>query len=80
MSERVEHLGQRVELRQQKRRLTAEVEALRDKLRRALPAHEEAETLKGEEILDTAIALKTSLDELTAVERKIAILTRELGD
>ncbi len=80
MSERVNNLGVRLELRQQAQRLRTEAEALRDKLRHALPIHEEADTLNGEEIINTAIALNTSLNELTGLNRKIAILTRELGE
>jgi hypothetical protein len=79
MAERHEMLGQRAELKPQAQRLRVECEALRDRLRSALPIHEEVDSLGGENILTTAIALKTSLDELAGLNRKIDILNRELG-
>ncbi|HEU6436126.1 MAG TPA: hypothetical protein VE028_01585 [Nitratidesulfovibrio sp.] len=79
MSERAENLGRRVELRQQRQRLEAEVVALRDRLRRLLPVDADPTELKGEEVLQAAIALHTSLDELGGVARRIDILNRELG-
>ena len=72
-------LGQRAELLPQRQRLRAECEALRDRLRLALPIHEEVDSLDGEKVLNTAIALKNSLDELSGMNRKIEILSRELG-
>ena len=80
MSERLENIGLRADLRMQKTRLEAEVEALRDTLRRLLPKHEDVIELNGEKILNTAIALNTSLEELKGIQRKIAILNRELGE
>jgi len=72
-------LGQRAELLPQRQRLRVECEALRDRLRGALPIHEEVDALDGGNILDTALALKNSLDELVGLNRKIEILNRELG-
>ncbi|WP_027188218.1 hypothetical protein [Desulfovibrio cuneatus] len=80
MSERIQNLGLRTELRQTAQRLGVEVEALRDQLRGLLPTHEEPDTLNGETILNTAIALQGRLAELQGYTRKIAILNRELGD
>ena len=80
MSERLENIGLRADLRMQKTRIETEVEALRDTLRRLLPKHEDAVELNGEKILNTAIALNTSLEELKNIQRKIAILSRELGE
>ena len=80
MSERLENIGLRADLRMQKIRIETEVEALRDTLRRLLPKHEDAVELNGEKILNTAIALNTSLEELKNIQRKIAILSRELGE
>lgn len=79
MAERHEMLGQRAELKPRQQRLRVECEALRDRLRSALPAHEEVGALNGENILDTAIALKASLEELSGVSRKIKILESNLG-
>lgn len=79
MSERHELLGQRAELKPERQRLAVECEALRDKLRRHLPLHEEIGTLDAEAIARTAIALATSLGELTSIQRKIGILDKELG-
>jgi hypothetical protein len=80
MGERHEMIGQKAELSPQRLRLTVECEALRDKLRQALPLHEDVAALDGENILNTAIALQNSLAELGGVNRKIAILNRELGE
>lgn len=80
MSERLENIGLRADLRMQKIRIETEVEALRDTLRRLLPKHEDVIELNGEKILNTAIALNTSLEELKGIQRKIAILNRELGE
>ncbi|MDR1398138.1 MAG: hypothetical protein LBJ14_10480 [Desulfarculales bacterium] len=79
MGERHEMLGQRAELMPQRQRLRVECEALRDKLRAALPVHEDVDALNGETILTAAIALQTSLAELAGMNRKIEILNRELG-
>ena len=79
MSERAENLGRRVELRREAKRLTAECEALRDSLRRALPVVEDVAGLDREKILSSAVALDQSLLELEGVRKKITVLTRELG-
>ena len=80
MSERREHLGQREELRARKKRVAAEVASHRDSLRAALPVAAESEELDGEHVLALAIALNERLEELKGLNRKITILTRELGD
>jgi hypothetical protein len=80
MSERHELLGQRAELMPGRQRLRVECEALRDKLRASLPVHEEVDTLDGENLLNTAIALQTNLAELAGLNRKITILNRQLGE
>ena len=80
MSERHEMLGQRAALTPERQRLTVECEALRDTLRKALPLHEEVGALNGDKIATTAIALQNSLGELAGVNRKIDILSRELGE
>ena len=80
MSERHEMLGQRAELTGERLRLCTECEALRDALRKHLPLHEEVHSLNADKIATTAIALQTSLGELQGVQRKIDILSRNLGD
>ena len=80
MSERAENLGRRVELRREAARLTAECEALRDQLRRALPLVEDVDSLNRDQILNTALALNQSLLELDGVNKKIDVLNRELGE
>jgi hypothetical protein len=79
MSERAENEGRRVELRRERLRLVAECESLRDDLRRALPTFEEVETLDREKILSRAVALDQSLLELAALDKKLAVLDRQLG-
>lgn len=80
MSERVQLLGHRSELRKQEIRLRTEVEALRDKLRSLTLPHLEAHELNGEAIVDAAAALGVSLSELKGILRKIDVLTLELGE
>lgn len=79
MSERVQLLGHRSELRKQEARLRTEVDALRDKLRSLTLPHLEAHELNGDAIVDTAAALGVSLSELNGVRRKIDVLTEEIG-
>jgi hypothetical protein len=79
MRERHEMLGEHADLKPKRTRLRIECEALRDVLRTALPLHEDVDTLDGETILNTAIALQTSLAELAGVNRKITILEQQLG-
>ena len=79
MGERHEMIGQRAEMKLQRQRLQVECEALRDKLRAILPVHEDVDALSGENILNTAIALHTSLTELAGLNRKIGILNDQLG-
>jgi hypothetical protein len=79
MRERHEMLGEHAELKPKRLRLRIECEALRDKLRSALPVHEDVDTLDGETVLNTAIALQTSLAELAGLNRKFAILEQQLG-
>lgn len=80
MSERTQYLGQRVELRQQRQRKAVDCEALRDRVRLSLPIAEEVGTLDREQFLDVAIALYERLGELQALDHKLGILNRELGD
>ena len=80
MSERAETLGRRVELRQQRARLVAECEALRDSMRRLLPLEEEVSALEQEKILTTAVALNQSLLELAETNKKLHVLNRVLGE
>lgn len=79
MGERHEMLGERAELKPKRQRLRAECEALRDRLRAALPLHVEADVLDGDNILDTAIALRERLDVLAGINKKIGILEENLG-
>ena len=80
MSERAENMGRLVELDRTRKRLAAECEALRDSLRRLLPLAEDVSALDREKILTSAVALDQSLLELAGVDKKLAILNRELGN
>ena len=79
MGERHEMLGKRAELKPKRQRARVECEALRDRLRLALPVDEAVDALNGENILTTAIALKNSLDELAGMNRMIGVLNEQLG-
>jgi len=78
MSERRENMGHREDLRTRRRIVSAEVQSHKDSIRAALPAVAEAEEIDAERVLNLALALKESRDELAGLDRKIAILTREL--
>lgn len=80
MSERYEMLGQREGLKEKFKRLEVECIALRDKQRRGLPLHVDVIDLDADENQTLAIALRTSHDELKAVQRQIDILNRQLGE
>ena len=79
MSERHERLGYRAELLPKQQRLRVECEALRERLRIALPTHVGVEELNAENILATAIALTGSLGELAGLNRQISSLEEQLG-
>ena len=79
MSEYQENIGRRVELRQQRLRLVAECEALRDRLRRLLPLEEDVHCLDREVILTTAVAFDQSALELADVNKKLGVLDSILG-
>lgn len=80
MSERIDNLGRRVELRRERQRLAVECDGLRGLLRRQLPLDVEVDDLDGEVVLNAALALRQSLTELEGINKRIAILNRELGD
>lgn len=80
MSERTEYLGKRAELRQRRLVLVTEGEALRKQLRAALPPDEDVGTLDGEVIAATAMSLGRIITDLTATDKRLAVLDRELGD
>ena len=79
MSEYQENIGRRVELRQQRLRLVAECEALRDRLRRLLPLDEDVHGLDRDAILNTAVAFDQSALELAEVDKKLGVLDSILG-
>lgn len=80
MSDRQAMLGHRVEVRQQHQRRAVNCEALRDKLRGLASATLEAHELDRDAILDTAAALHAELEALLILARKLAVLTKELGE
>lgn len=80
MSERTQYLGQRVELRQKRKILAVDVEAQRDRLRGLLNPLTEAGDLDGDGILDQAMSLSQRLQELQALDTKLAKLAEILGD
>lgn len=79
MSERREYIGEREELRLRCKRVAVEVDSHRDSLRAALPLTAEHDALDGDHIVVLALALKERLEELRGLDRKVAILTREIG-
>ncbi len=78
-TERLEKMGKRAELRQERTRLETECDALRSALRRLLPPEEDPSCLDEDRILNTAATLNQSLTELKAVDRKLDVLDEILG-
>lgn len=78
MSERRENMGHREDLRARRKIVAAEILSHKDSIRAAIPAVAEAEEIDAEHVLNLALAMKESRDELAGLDRKIAILTREL--
>ena len=79
MSERLENMGKRAELKVERARLVTECDSLRSSLRRALPPEEEAANLDRDNILNLALALNQSLAELMSIDKKIGVLSDVLG-
>lgn len=79
MSERTENLGKRVELRQERLRLVSQAEALRSQIRRRLPVDEDVAGIDDEAVLASAISLGQVLTELRGLDKRLAVLDRELG-
>lgn len=80
MSERTQYMGERVDLRQKRQRVALDCEALRDQLRMTLPVTADVEDLDSEAVVNLAIVLHERLGELRAIDRKLDILNRQLGD
>lgn len=77
---RLEEIGQREELRMRRKIIEAEVQSHRDSLLSALSIIHPLDELQGEYIAALGVKLNERLMELDGVNRRIAILSRELGD
>ena len=77
---RLEEIGQREELRRRRKIIEAEIQSHRDSLLSALSIIHPLEELQGEYIAALGVKLNERLMELDGVTRRIAILSRELGD
>ena len=77
---RQEFLGERESLRVKRKAIVAEVQSHRDSLLSSLSILHEPEDLDGEYIAVLGVKLSERLLELKGVDKKIAVLTRELGD
>ena len=79
MSEYTENVGRRTVLRQERLRLVAECEALRDRNRRFLNPVDDVTSIDREAFLAGAVALSQSLEELAGLDRRLAVLDSVLG-
>lgn len=77
---RQEFLGKRESLRVQRKAIVAEVQSHRDSLLSSLSILHEPEDLDGEYVAVLGVKLSERLLELKGVDKKIAVLNRELGD
>lgn len=76
---RQEYLGERDSLRVRRRIIVAEAQSHRDSLLSALSLLHEPEELDGEYIAVLGVKLSEVVQELKGVDKKIAVLSRELG-
>lgn len=76
---RQEYLGERDSLRVRRKIIAAEVQSHRDSLLASLSVIHEPEELDGEYVAVLGVKLSEVLQELKGVDKKIAILSRELG-
>ena len=77
---RQEFLGERESLRVKRKAIVAEVQSHRDSLLSSLSILHEPEDLDGEYVAVLGVKLSERLLELNGVDKKIAVLNRELGD
>ena len=77
---RQEYLGERESLRVKRKAIVAEVQSHRDSLLSSLSVIHEPEELDGEYIAVLGVKLSERLLELKGVDKKIAVLNRELVD
>ncbi len=77
---RQEFLGERESLRVQRKAIVAEVQSHRDSLLSSLSILHEPEDLDGEYVAVLGVKLSERLQQLKGVDKKIAVLNRELGD
>lgn len=77
---RQEYVGERESLRVKRKVIVAEVQSHRDSLLSSLSVIHEPEELDGEYIAVLGVKLSERLLELKGVDKKIAVLNRELGD
>lgn len=80
MNERAENLGRRYDLRQQRKRIEAKGEALRDQVRRMLNPADNLADLERDKFMGSALALEQSVLELQQIDGRLAVLNRELGE
>ena len=77
---RQEYLGERESLRVKRKAIVAEVQSHRDSLLSSLSILHEPDELDGEYIAVLGVKLSDRLLELKGVDKKIAVLNRELGE
>lgn len=77
---RQEYLGERESLRVKRKAIVAEVQSHRDSLLSSLSILHEPEDLDGEYVAVLGVKLSERLLELKGVDKKIAVLNRELGN
>ncbi len=77
---RQEFLGERESLRVKRKAIVAEVQSHRDSLLSSLSILHEPDELDGEYIAVLGVKLSERLLELKGVDKKIAVLNRELGE
>lgn len=80
MSDRARMLGERVEIRRKRQRVGVNCCALQDRLRAFVSPTLQPEDMDGDSILDTAAVLHSELGELKILDRKLDVLTSELGE
>ena len=77
---RREFIGEREGLRVRRKAILAEVVSHRDSILSALSVIHEPEEINGEYVAVLGVKLNERLMELSGVDKKIAVLSREIGD
>ena len=79
MSEYLQHIGRRTELRQELMRLNITIDSHRESLRLALDPTTDGPDLEADKILSLAAVLAERISEVTEIRAKLASIEKIIG-